>query len=331
VKKVVITQVTRARVVTWSIREAFYEPLMIIWMNRKSRIGLLILVFYLLMASIGPYLIPYDPKGNPLEIYQPPSLKHPLGTDYMGRDVLAQIVHGARDILLIAFFAASITVLVGAAVGITSGFVGGVTDVILVNFTRLLMTIPSLPLIIVLSAFLRVADPLSIAMILSVTAWTGLALAVRAQVLALKNEEYIEAARTLGLTKFHIIFREILPNIMSYVAINFLTSMVSAIYASSGLYFLGILPFTAVNWGVMLNQAWRIGGGAALANPMYAPKTLHYILAPIMAIIGLQVGLILLTFAIDEIFNPRLRTEYIKKLESPRGKKEPQKKERDQF
>ncbi|RLF05394.1 MAG: hypothetical protein DRK00_04525, partial [Thermoprotei archaeon] len=83
-KRGVVAQAARARTVTWSIREAFYEPLMIIWMNRKSRIGLLIIVFYLLMASIGPYLIPYDPKGNPLEIYQPPSLKHPLGTDYMG-------------------------------------------------------------------------------------------------------------------------------------------------------------------------------------------------------------------------------------------------------
>ena len=123
------------------------------------------------------------------------------------------------------------------------------------------------------------------------------------QVLSIKQREFIEAAKALGLPTWHIVFRELMPNLMSYIAINFIFATTGAIYASVGLYFLGVLPFTTFNWGIMLNMAY------AQAGVHYSINAIHYILAPIIAVIGLQVGLMLFSYAIDEIFNPRLGTE----------------------
>ena len=147
------------------------------------------------------------------------------------------------------------------------------------GITDVLMTIPGLPLLIVLATLIRTDDPIVIGAILSVTAWTGLARSIRSSVLAIKSSEFIEAARALGLPTWHIVFREIMPNLMSFIAVNFIFATIGAIYASVGLYFLGILPFTLFNWGIMLNMAY------AQAGAHHSLETIHYILAPIAAII----------------------------------------------
>jgi len=277
--------------------------------NKKALIGFIIVLGYILMAAIGPEIVPYPrsyqyPKYIKPTIFQwPPSLEHPLGTDYFGADIWAKIVWGSRTVLIIAFTAGIITTLVGVTVGLLAGFAGGLVDMVLMGITDILMTIPGLPLLIVLATLIRTSDPIVVGMILSVTAWTGLARSIRSAVLALKNAEFVEAARALGLPVWHIIFREIMPNLMSFIAVNFIFATVGAIYGSVGLYFLGILPFTAFNWGIMLNMAYTQAGAH------HSIETIHYILAPIGAIVGLQLGLLLFSYAIDEIFNPRLRTE----------------------
>lgn len=300
------------RTIYFTVRERLhdmlYEPLIIIYRNRKSRVGLLILLIYLFMATIGPKLIYLDPVGNPAEIYVPPSLKHPLGTDYAGRDILAQIVHGSTAVLTISFLAALITVAISTTIGIVSGFKAGITDSILMSLTDIVMTIPGLPLMIVIAAYVRATSPIVVALILSVTAWAGLARAIRSQVLSIRENAYIESAKALGLSTFHTVFFEIMPNLMSYIVISFIFAMIGALFASVGLYFLGILPFTSVNWGVMLNMAYTLGGA------LFSSKTVHYLLAPMIAIMVLQIALIQFSYAVDEIFNPRLRKEYVKKL-----------------
>ncbi len=277
--------------------------------NKKALAGFLLLVFYFLMATIGPYVTPY-PKSYSCKVYLPPtllrwppSLEHPLGCDYFGKDIWAQIVWGAPTVLEIAFIAGLVTTLVGITVGMVSGFKSGRVDTLLMGLSDIVMTIPGLPLLIVLATVIRTSDPVAVGLMLSITAWAGLARAIRSQVLAIRQRDFIEAARVGGLSTAEIVFREIMPNLMSYIAINFIFATTGAIYASVGLYFLGVLPFTSFNWGIMLNMAY------AQAGAEYSLSTMHYIAAPILAVIGLQVGLILFSYSIDEIFNPRLRSE----------------------
>ncbi len=283
-------------------------PAKILVRNKKALAGFIITLGYIIMAVVGPHIVPY-PKNYTCPIYLPPtlfkwppSLAHPLGCDYFGADIWSEIVWGAPSILQIAFTAGFITTIVGITVGMVAGFLGGKVDAGLMTATDIVMVIPGLPLLIVLSTVIRSTNPFVIGAILSVTAWAGLARSIRSQVLSLRNREFIEAARALGLPTRHIVFREIMPNIMSYIAINFIFATTGAIYSSVGLYFLGMLPFSTVNWGIMLNWAYTQGALSSLS-------TIHYILAPIIAIVGFQTGLILFSYAIDEMFNPRLRTE----------------------
>jgi len=304
--------VTSARSVLYSW---VVEPLKIIASNRKALVGFIMLLFYIGMAIYGaffvsPVLKPSCPPYLPPTLFRwPPSLSHPLGCDYMGYDIWVQLLLGAPAVLTIAFVAGFVTTAIGVAIGITSGYLGGLADTILMGITDVAMTIPGLPLLIVLATvFFKALSNMPtwmcwivIGLILSVTAWAGLARSIRSQVLSLRAREFIEAAKALGLPTWHIVFREIMPNIMSYIAINFIFATVGAIYASVGLYFLGLLPYTTTNWGVMLNYAYSQQGA------LYSLSTIHYLLAPIIAIVGFQTALILFSYAVDEIFNPRLR------------------------
>ncbi len=301
--------ISRKEVVKTIIHDWIIVPGKILVRNKKAFAGFLILAFYIFIATIGPYITPYprpwtcDRYLAPTLFKIPPTIDHPLGCDYFGKDIWAQIVWGAPTVLQIAFIAGLITTLVGITVGMVSGFKGGIVDAILMGITDIVMTIPGLPLLIVLATVIRATDPWVVGLMLSVTAWAGLARSIRSQVLSIKQREFIEAAKALGLPTYHIVFFEIMPNLMSYIAINFIFATTGAIYASVGLYFLGVLPFTSFNWGIMLNMAY------AQAGAHHRLDTMHYIAAPILAVIGLQVGLILFSYAIDEMFNPRLRTE----------------------
>ena len=278
-----------------------YDPLVMIARNRSALIGFIILLMFVVMATFGPALIELDTAAHPERIYQPPSWGHLLGTDYAGRDVLAQIVHGSRTILLICFFTVLISMSAGVTIGMVSGFFGGIVDTLLMRIADFFLTIPSLPLMIVLAAYVRVDSAPTMALILSITAWAGFSRAIRAQVLSLKEREFIEAAKVLGLRKNHIIFRELLPNMGSYIATNAILAFTGAMYAQVGLFFLGVVPFSSLNWGVMLNFAVSQGGA------LYTLRSVHYLLAPIVCIVLLQIGAVLFARAMEILFNPRLK------------------------
>ncbi len=269
--------------------------------NKRALAGAAILLLYLLMATVGPYVVPLEAEQHPERALRPPSLEHPLGTDYLGRDVLAQIVHGSRDVLFVAFLAALFAILIAISIGIFAGLKGGITDQVLMTFVNMMLTIPHLPVMMILAAVFRVKDPFSFALILAFWMWAGLARAIRSQVLSLREREFIEAARLLKLGTVHIVFKEILPNVMPYVAINFVSMMRGAIVSSVAIMFLGLAPFSANNWGMMLNMA-TIQTGA-----IYIPQALSYVLSPLLAIMLLQLGGYFFAHGLEEIFNPRLR------------------------
>jgi len=253
------------------------------------------------MATIGPMLVPLETSAHPEEMFQPPSIKHILGTDYAGRDIFDEIIHGSRSVLIVGALSALISVSISVLIGIPSGFIGGFTDWILMRITDIFLTIPSLPLLVVLAAFIRIGNPLIMSLVLSLTSWPGLARAIRSQSLSLRERDFIEAARVSGLSSMRIVFSELLPNMASYIAISAIFAITQAVYAQVGLFFLGLAPFTSINWGVMLNFA------VSQAGALYSSRSVSYLLSPIVCISLLQISSVLFVRALEEIFNPRLQ------------------------
>jgi peptide/nickel transport system permease protein len=263
-------------------------------------IGLAIIVFFVLLATFGPWFyggLAVDPN----ELYAGPSAKHWLGTDFAGSDVLQEVVTGARYVLATAALSAFFTSLFGVAVGLVAGYQRGLTDSVLMRLTDFVLTIPGLPLLILLSTVWSFGSPWQMGLVLGVTGWGGIARAVRSQALSLRERGFLEAARGLGLSRRHIIVKEMLPNIAPYAAMQLMLSVIGFIGAEVGLFFLGLVPFSSTNWGVMLNQAVFSGGA------METPSALIYLLAPLVCIMALTLGIVLFLDAVDEMFNPRLR------------------------
>lgn len=268
--------------------------------NRVGAAGLVGFILLLLLVLVGPLVIPLDTTTRLDQIYQPPSWHHLLGTDNQGRDVFSQIVHGGRDLLWVAVLAATLSTLIAIALGALSALTSHPIDGTVMAFTDVVLTVPHFPLLAVLAGFLQLRSETLLGVILGLLSWPSLTRAVRAQVLSLKEREFVEAAQALDLGNGHIIFQEILPNMRSYIAISFVLAMTQAIYAQVGLVFLGLVPLSGQHWGVMIQYGWARGA-------LFYHNSLYSILAPIGAIAVLKLSLISMARLFDEIFNPRLQ------------------------
>jgi peptide/nickel transport system permease protein len=264
-------------------------------------VGFIGVVFFVVLAFIVPIFVPYQDAVDVTAIYQPPSMAHPLGTDSSGRDVWNQIIHGGRDILIVGFVAGFFSTLIAVTFGSLAAVAGGKVDTLISGAADFWLTIPQIPIIVVLGSILKFNSIFVIAALLALLAWAGLLRQVRAQVLSLKERDYIEAARSLDLGLFHIIFKEILPNMRSYIVIHFILAMTAAIYGVAGLTLLGLIPLSGQNWGLMLNYAYVRGA-------LFFKDSLFYILSPVLAITLFQLSLVWLASALEDIFNPRLRS-----------------------
>jgi len=194
-----------------------------------------------------------------------------------------------------------ISTTIAVVLGSLSALAGGGVDGLIMALADIVLTIPQFPLLAVLAGLVKFNNVTLLAVILGVLSWPALTRAIRAQVLSLREREFVEAARALDLGTKHIILKEILPNMMSYIAINLIFAMTAAIYAQVGLVFLGLVPFSGHNWGVMLSLAWTRGA-------IFFKDSLWYIMSPVAAIALFQLSLISFTRLLEEIFNPRLRT-----------------------
>jgi peptide/nickel transport system permease protein len=286
------------------LRRNFWRGVGRVLRRKPGRIlGVVIVAGFALMAVVGPMLYPEHLPRDNNALYASPSWAHPFGTDFEGTDVLALVVTGSRYVLLTGVTTAVITVAFGTVLGLIAGFHRGRLDTVLTRITDMKLTIPGLPLLLVLSTVWKFQGPFAMGLVLGLLGWGGVARAVRSQTLSLRERGFIEAARGLGLSTTHIIARELLPSMAPYIAMNVLIAVTGAIYAQVGLFFLGVLPFDSNNWGVMLNLA--VFGGGALTTTAALP----YLLAPLLAILLLTLGIVLIVDAMDEIFNPRLREE----------------------
>lgn len=281
---------------------SFQRLVRVVFSNKKSTVGMTILLFFALVAIFGRQIVDFDPTTNENLKFLAPSPTHWLGTDNLGRDVFKQLIYGAHDVLAIAFLTSVFAVFIGVTLGMISGLVGGTVDRIIQVITNLFLSIPSFPILLILASFITIEDSFTFALILSLWNWAGLCRAIRSQVMSLKERDFIQICFVMNLSKRHILFSELAPNIASYVLINFILIMRNAITGSVGIMMLGLAAFQPSNWGAMLMRARDTGA-------LLIPEAIYFVLAPITAIMLFQMGAILFASGLDEALNPRLRRD----------------------
>jgi len=287
--------------------EQIRAPFLIMWEDWRARFGLLTLLFYALMGTVGVYIVEV-PTPNQASRLVPAfhNWNVPLGTDRMGQDLLGLMVHATPAMAKMILAGAVFSMFIGVTIGTLAGYKGGQFDRVLMSLTDVVLTIPGLPLIIILGFALQPRDPIIIGLILGIDNWPALSRNLRSQVLSLREESYVEAERIIGHSAPRIASREITPQMMPYVSIHFMGACRRIIFESVGLYFLGVLPFSNLNWGVVLNQAYSAGG------ILYNLDMVHWLLVPMITITWLSLGLVLFSQGLDRVFNPRIRTRHTK-------------------
>jgi peptide/nickel transport system permease protein len=270
--------------------------------NKMGMIGLGVLVLFALVAVFAPLLA--DPCGlNPtcpstgLQL-QPPSLRFPLGTDDLGRSVLTLTIWGTRISLIVGLVSTLITVLIGTVIGLVAGYYGSWRETALMRLTDWFLVIPFLPLAIVLASLLG-PSLFTIIFVIGITSWPSTARIIRAQVLSLKTRPYVERARALGASDWHLITRHILPNVGPLIFANTVLIVAVAILSESTLSFLGLGDPLHTSWGTILDNAF--GAGAPFAGNWW------WVLPPGFAIVSVVLAFTMIGYALDDILNPKLR------------------------
>jgi ABC-type dipeptide/oligopeptide/nickel transport systems, permease components len=263
-------------------------------------VGMIIVALMILIALIGPLFTPTLTADTNSILMPAGTTGHLLGTDNEGKDVLIQMIDGGAPVIFIGLFAAAISMVISIILGSLAAYFGGAFNSIVLAGSDFFLCVPQIIMLAVLGATFKLDSPILLALIIGVLAWPVMALAIRSQVLSLKQREFIEASRLLDLGTLRIVFVEILPNMASYILMNFVIGVTNAIYALVGLYVLGLAPLTGSNWGIMLNRA-------IIAGAIFNDASLAFVLSPIVAIVVLMVGLVMTTRSLEEILNPRLR------------------------
>jgi peptide/nickel transport system permease protein len=222
--------------------------------NRPAVGGLAVLAFVIMAAIAGPLLYPIDPFDMIGRPSVPPSARYPLGTDVSGRDILAGLLHGARVSLFIGVVASFMATLVGLIVGALAGYYGGAIDNLLMRCTDFFLTIPSFVLAVVLVAIFS-PSIVSVTAAIAVVSWPSVARLARAEFIAQRDREYVQAARALGMSGIEIIVRQILPNALPPVIVVSSLMVATAILTESGLSFLGLSDPNVISWGYMIGVA----------------------------------------------------------------------------
>src|SRR5213593_4584015 len=260
--------------------------------SRTAMVGLGILVFFIGMAVFARWLAPYGPIDRVADTsncilnvscpLSPPSAQHPLGISEEGADIYSQVIWGSQISLIVGIFSAMVASVLGTAVGLVSGYVGGWVDEVMMRFNDVVLSVPWLVLVI------------------GLTGWSITARVIRAQVLSVKERLFVERARMIGSSRSHILMRHIFPNAFPLIFANTILTVAVSILSEAVLAFLGLSIYNTVSWGKVINQA--IGGGALVIG-----GNVWWLVVPGLCLVFLVFGFYLFGFALDEILNPRLR------------------------
>lgn len=271
--------------------------------SAKFLVGASILAVFVLVALVGPVFDTTNPSAVTADVLAGPSAAHWLGTTQSGQDVLAQLIDGTGQVLLIGFVAGGAATLLSVVIGLFGGYLGGSPDEALSVLSNVFLVIPTLPLVIVLAGYLPGKGWIGVTLVISVTGWAWGARVLRAQTLSLRRRDYVDAARASGEGTFHIIFREILPNEVALIAAQFLFTVIFAVLTQASLAFLGLADISQWSWGTMLY--WAQNAGAIVQGAWW------WFVPPGLCIALLGMALALMNFGIDEFINPRLRVAKI--------------------
>jgi peptide/nickel transport system permease protein len=223
--------------------------------NRLGVGGLVIIIIVFFIAIFAPFLSLYDPGKTDVSLkLKSPSFQHYLGTDQLGRDVFSRMLYGSQISLSVGFVAVGISILIGILVGAMAGYKGGWVDSLLMRFVDIMLSFPSFFLILTVVAILR-PNIYNVMIVIGITSWEGTARFVRAEFLSLRERDYVQAARALGVKDRRIIFRHILPNALAPVFVTASLGVASAILIEAGLSFLGFgVQPPAPSWGNILTE-----------------------------------------------------------------------------
>jgi peptide/nickel transport system permease protein len=266
--------------------------------NRKAAVGALILLVVCFVAAFPGLIAPDSPQASSYAPNLSPSSKHLLGTTQIGQDVFSQLIWSTRQTLIVTLIVSAIATFISMIVGVTSAYVGGVTDRVLTLVTDVFLILPVLPLLILLSAYLSPGVS-SLIIVLTITSWAFQARQLRSQGLSLRNRDFLVAARVRGERSLYIIFVEIVPTMTSLLAASFLALAVFEVGFAASLQFLGLGNSSQLMWGTMLYNAQQ-ASALESGNAWWA-------LAPGAAVAILGAGFALVNYAFDEIGNPALR------------------------
>jgi peptide/nickel transport system permease protein len=283
------------------------------WLNPKLIAGFVLVMFVVLLGVIGPFFwdvtqarvasaplnLPPIWVKDPPAIFPDPDPAHPLGTESNGRDMLALLMAAAPGTLRVGLIAAGLGMAIGILLGFSAGFLGGWWDALVRTIADAVITIPSLAVLIVISAFVRQIDLTNMALLLALFAWPGPTRLIRAQVLSLRERGYVQMARISGASTLDIMFKEMMPNLLPYLAASFSGNVSANILAATALEALGLGPTRIPTLGMTIFYSIR---AASILRGMW-----WWWGFPILLLILIFTGLFLITVGLDEIANPRLR------------------------
>jgi peptide/nickel transport system permease protein len=268
--------------------------------NPKSRFGLLVLAFMIVVAVIAPWISVDNPTDfNILATRQAPSWNHLFGTTDQGSDIFSQVVLGTRRSLILGAAAAVIATTLAASLGILAAYAGGIVDEVVNFLTNVFLVIPTIPLLVVISGYLKARGMTTMILVLGLTLWAFEARILRGQALSLKNRDFVQAAKVAGESTWRIVFGELMPNMISRISAAFVLVFYIALLVDAGLEFLGLGDTSHVSWGMVLY--WAQTNSAVLQGEWWP------FLFPGLALVITVVGLVFLLAGIDEVSNPRLR------------------------
>ena len=267
--------------------------------NNKMRLGLIVVLIFLVLTFVGPLFTDYDPLAYVGPSAAPPSAEFWLGTTTFGQDVYTQFGSGLSATFLVGIVGGGIALLIGVLVGFTAGYRGGAVDEVLNMITNVVIVLPSLVLLLLVAAYLEVRGVMVEAVFIGLTTWPWAARAIRAQTFSLRTREFVDLAKLSGMKDRKIIFTEIAPNMMSYLFMTFILLFGGAILIAATLDFIGLGPTNAISLGLMMNNAvlW-----SALLLGMW-----WWFIPPGLAITALVGALYIMNVGLDEVFNPKLR------------------------
>lgn len=285
------------------IGEFLLEQYRIIKIHKMGSFGSIVILFFFVVTFLAPVISPHDPweylynESGKIATMEPPSLKYPLGTTLMGRDILSQIIYGTRITVTIGLVSGLISIVIGAGIGLFSGYYGGTLDEVLMRFTDIIYGMPFLPFIIILiSLFGRNIWFVIIAIVCIV--WRTSARVVRAQTLSIRQRQFVLVAKARGCSDLRIIFRHIMPNILPLLLLYTAFNIAWSILAEAGASFLGFGDPNQLSWGGMLYDLW-ISGKTRTAW--------WWFISPSICIILLVSALVFVSRAYEEVANPRLK------------------------